>query len=160
MRHKVIITTISFLILVVVVGLIFVLVKSYANPVRPVEQTPMTDGFGKPQPQTDDESNQQTALNVGADGTARVIGTVLKNNHACTRDGSCYLQLRVRDQEVLVEYSPGRGSLCPNIKARRQGFGIKEGQKAEVHGAYSGGKGNQHFISTCSSEAFYILPLP
>lgn len=104
------------------------------------------------------DDNQNTTLEIDNEGRATVVGTVLENNKGCTVDLKCYLRLQMGDEEIRIIYGSGEGDICSNAKATEQGFKIQKGQKIKAYGTYRK-LGKQHFMSTCPSDAFYILPL-
>jgi hypothetical protein len=87
------------------------------------------------------------------DGTATIRGTVVRNEHACERDGGCFLVLSCAGAEVTVDYVPA-GDLPENTDAYRKAnasdaitvalkaaSGIRAGEQIEAHGPANTRKG-------------------
>lgn len=104
------------------------------------------------------QSNSETTLSIGKDGTATVVGIVHENVKRCTVDLSCYLKLKFQDQDVKVLYVTSEGTRCINGQASERGLAVKKDQRIEAHGEYHK-EGKLHMISTCPSNSFYIKVL-
>jgi len=100
-------------------------------------------------------AGEKESLKVSTNGTAQVIGTVLKNDQGCVTDLECFLMVRVAADKVRVVYQTGRGAPCVNQEASHAGAKTKVGAVIEAYGKYSKRAG-VHEISTCQSATFYI----
>jgi hypothetical protein len=92
------------------------------------------------------------ALNVNADGTATLVGTVVGEWRGCEVDGSCGLWVIAGQEKVGLVTAEGDLE-CKNSSAAKAASHIKRGQRIKAYGAYKGGK-----LTFCGSKTFYIAP--
>lgn len=100
-------------------------------------------------------------LEIAEDGTARAIGTLLRNERLCEVDAICRLILRAGSVTVTVVYVEAEGDPCPNRTAADAGYAAQPGDRLEVFGACTAGVAQgSATIFTCARDEFYIRPAP
>ncbi|MDH3402769.1 MAG: hypothetical protein OES32_08300 [Acidobacteriota bacterium] len=111
-------------------------------------------------PRGSDETPEPTAmgrLEIRADGTAALTGTVVSNEQHCAVDGQCWLVVSAGDTKVRVVYVEAEGTPTVNAAAAEAGFAARPGDTVEVHAAHEVSS-SIPLLSTCASEEFYIRP--
>lgn len=129
-----------------------------AVPSLPGCRAPQKSGMQKPEvtPSGAEPSSADEGFAPATDGSLRITGVVVENDHGCVRDLPCLLRVDVEGREVLVVYHEGESSdPCPNTAATKVGFEVQEGQRIAARGRYRQ-EGSTVIISTCPSEDYFI----
>ncbi len=97
-------------------------------------------------------------LTLYSDGTASLIGVVIKNETGC-RGGSalgCTLTVQSGNKRVEVQYDTSDDYFCANEKTAAMGLNMDIGQNIRASGVYRK-DGDSYSVNTCASADYYIV---